>query len=581
MRSAQYVVLILLIGLGLAAVAWLPGLEYMRLSVRAAGFYDTMSGGFPIQDAIQMLLPGAVSFYSPLYVGVLPLLLALWAALHSQPGRLRRWETIFWGLLALGALLLSFGDETFLYTPLYLLAPGFSIFRDQERAAFIVSFALSILAAYGVRSLTQYPIYPGLRGLSSLPVVGREAAHSGAGQSPNFPHPISKFQALVARLLIGALALVVLFFYGLNNAGWQEDSPFNVLLSRSIWLAILLALTWGATQAARSWRREGVPVASCLVAGYLLLATLDLFSANWMTNVHPALPEAQTVAPGVVQAIRSDAAPGEVFRVYNEFRIYENYGVPYELEDTWGASPLRLARYDELYHKLRMERVWELLNVKYVITWRQELYAPSQIIYQEAVGDEVTYVHRLNRVAPRAWLVYQVQAADEATILARLDAPDFDPAGAALVSTTDDGRPQTADSGRPSSVETGQVDILSRTPNWLALQVTAPADGLLVLSEVHYPGWQVRVDGRAWPMVRADYVLRGVPVSAGQHRVELFYRPATLVAGAAVSGLTLAALAALGVLIRLRRRSSPAGMEEAPAPQSPAGAGTDKLPSTR
>jgi hypothetical protein len=73
--------IVVLIGLGVAAVAWLPGLEYMQLSVRAAGFYDKMAGGFPLYDTLQFLLPGSVSFYSPLYVGILPLLLAVWAAL--------------------------------------------------------------------------------------------------------------------------------------------------------------------------------------------------------------------------------------------------------------------------------------------------------------------------------------------------------------------------------------------------------------------------------------------------------------------------------------------------------------------
>jgi hypothetical protein len=87
--------------------------------------------------------------------------------------------------------------------------------------------------------------------------------------------------------------------------------------------------------------------------------------------------------------------------------------VPYALEDAWGASPLRLARYDELYRSLRMERVWQLLNVKYIITWREELYVPSDIIYQEPTGDEVTYVHRLAQVAPRAWWVYRAQEVSE------------------------------------------------------------------------------------------------------------------------------------------------------------------------
>jgi hypothetical protein len=505
--------LIILIGLGLSAIAWLPGLEYMRLSVRAAGLYDKMAGGFPLYDLIQMLLPGSVSFYSPLYVGVLPLLLAVWAALS-----LRQRETTFWGALAAGALLLSLGGETFLYTPFYLLVPGFSIFRDQERAAFIVSFALAVLAGYGFKSQIS------------------------SQQTPN-----SKLQTVVGWLLVGAVGLVILFFYGLNNAGWQNDSPFYLLLSRSVWLTILLALIWGLMRIGK-WRLEIRTPYSVIATCYLLLATFDLFTVNWKTNIYPSPPETQTAVPAIVQAIQQDASPNETFRVYNEYRIYENYGVPYSLEDAWGASPLRLARYDAMYHSLRMERLWELLNVKYVITWRKELYAPSEIIYQEPGGDDVTYVHRLNQVAPRAWLVYQVQRTDDDTALSRLDAFDFDPAQVGLLP------PDTSISveGHPPEDEIGQIQIIHRTPGSMSLNISAPADSLLMLSESYYPGWRATLDGQLVPIVRADYILRGVPVPAGEHHVEVFYQPVTLIWGAVLSAVTLIAAAAVGLWTWLR-----------------------------
>jgi hypothetical protein len=573
-ESATYWVLVILIGLGISAIAWLPGLEYMRLSVRAAGFYDKMSGGFPLYDPIQMLLPGSVSFYSPLYVGVLPLLLAVWAALS-----LRQRETIFWGALAAGAFLLSFGDETFLYTPFYLLIPGFSIFRDQERLAFVVSFALAVLAGYGFKyqisnikyqiSNTKYQILSQRNRESDNQTI-RESGNREIGKLAicrpairNPQSPIANLQSVVGWLLVGAVGLVVLFFYALNSVGWLDESPFNLLLSRSVWLTILLALTWGAMWATRSWglrakNREPGPAPysllptpySLLPISFLLIAALDLFTVNWKTNIYPALPETQTAMPAVVQAIQTDASPGEVFRVYNEYRIYENYGIPYALEDTWGASPLRLARYDEIHRSLRMERLWELLNVKYVITWRKELYAPSEIIYQEPAGDDVTYVHRLSQVAPRAWLVYEGQTVGEDATLARLDAFDFDPAQAALVPL---GTPLPLEN--PPDGQNGQVEILHRTPRSMVLNVTAPTNRLLVLSEVYYPGWRATVDGRTTPIVRTDYTLRGVPVPAGEHRVEVFYRPLTFIWGAIISGMTLVAIVVVGLWTWLRRKS--------------------------
>jgi hypothetical protein len=516
--------LMLAVGFGTAAVAWLPGLEYMRLSVRAAGFYDKMAGGFPLYDPIQMLLPGSVSLYSPLYVGVLPLLLAIWAALSE-----RRRETIFWGALAAGTFLLSFGGETFLYTPFYLLVPGFSIFRDQERVAFVFSFAMAVLAGFGLK----YQI-------SNL-----------KSQTSTVKSPTLNLQSLISALLVGALGLVVLFFYALNDAGWKDDSPFNPLLSRSVWLVILLALMWGALRLAGSQKLRNTHYATLLPAGFLLLTAFDLFTVNWRTNVSPGLPEAQTATPAVVQAIQKDAAPGEIFRVYNEYRIYENYGVPYALEDAWGASPLRLARYDEIYHTLRMERLWELLNVKYVITWRKELYAPSEIIYQEPKGKDVTYIHRLQKVAPRAWMVYHVEAVGDSAALSRLDAFDFDPARTALIPPD-----ASVPLGRPAGGQMGSVEVMGRTAGWLSLKVVTPADGLLVLSEIDYPGWRATVDGREVPLVRADYTLRGIPVPAGGHGVEITYRPATVTWGGVISAATLGALIVAGLWTALQRRRS-------------------------
>jgi hypothetical protein len=528
---------VLVIGLGLSAVAWLPGLEYLRQSVRAVGLYDQMAGGFPLYDPIQMLLPGTVSFYSPLYVGVLPLLLALWAVLS-----VRRRETTFWGLLAAAALLLSFGGETFLYAPFYLAVPGFGIFRGQERAAFVVSFALAVLAGYGFVYLTSDWRHSKAR-------IAASVRPSANAQSPS-----AGLVRVVGWLMIGAFGLVVLFFYALNNAGWREDSPFTFLLGRSVWLAIILAVTWGimkfgASRSGTSIRRPRATSRAVLTACYVLIAILDLFTINWRTNIHPSLPEHLTSVPAIVEAIRRDAPDGDVFRVYNEFRIYENYGVPYALEDTWGASPLRLARYDEMYRSLRMERLWELLNVKYVITWREELYAPSEIIYYEAEADDVTYVHRLNSISPRAWFVYQILEVDENAALPQLDAFEFDPAQVALV------EPDTSLSlGSPAPSDSWTVEIVHRAPSHLLLNVTTSADGLLVLSEVDYPGWRTYIDGKTAPTIRVDYALRGVPILAGTHRVEMAFRPRAFVSGAVVSGLTLGALTLALLGARLRRR---------------------------
>lgn len=533
--------LYLLTGLALAAIQFIPAVEYTRLSVRAAGAYEKMAGGFPLTDLIQLLLPGLVSLYSPLYVSVAGFLLAVWVVFSRS---IDRRQVFFWAVVVLVTLLISLGGNTFLYTPFYLLAPGFSIFRGQERWAVATAFSLSVLAGYGFAHLQR--VRP-----SAPDQAGTEIATSA-----------TRLLAISRYLFFLALLLALLSFYGLNDTGWRVDSPFYDLLAGAILLTILLALAW------LLWRfaaRLHPALLTVLTAG---LICFDLFTANWQTNLYPELPEWHTRMPAVVAAIKQDAGDSsEPFRVYNEFRLYDNYGVPFELEDLWGASPLRPLRYDQfLAPPMPIERTWELLNVKYVISWREELYLPSTIIYQEPAGQDTTYVHRLDTVGPRAWLASRAEIASDAAILEKIADPEFDrwrvallePGAEQFAALVNEPASQPAHSQQatssispgPATYDVAQAHFTVHSPQSFSLQVTTPAPALLILSEVAYPGWQASIDGQAAPLLRADYILRAVPVPPGEHTVSFNFRPASFTAGAAISGLTL--LAAAAVLVRRR-----------------------------
>jgi uncharacterized membrane protein YfhO len=106
-------------------------------------------------------------------------------------------------------------------------------------------------------------------------------------------------------------------------------------------------------------------------------------------------------------------------------------------------------------------------------------------------------------------------------------------------------------------VDASTVRWSRREPAHLEVDVDLPADGLLVLGEVHYPGWRSYVDGDPVPTLRANLALRAVPVPAGQHQVEMVYRPWTVPVGIVISVLTLVgALALIAVSLRRGRRAS-------------------------
>lgn len=95
------------------------------------------------------------------------------------------------------------------------------------------------------------------------------------------------------------------------------------------------------------------------------------------------------------------------------------------------------------------------------------------------------------------------------------------------------------------------ADILTWSPNRIVLEGQGP--GLLVLSELAYPGWRVWVDGQAADWEPAWGVLRGVQLPPGPHRVVFEFRPLSLYLGCGLFAAALAFLAARGKLRRGRR----------------------------
>jgi hypothetical protein len=89
----------------------------------------------------------------------------------------------------------------------------------------------------------------------------------------------------------------------------------------------------------------------------------------------------------------------------------------------------------------------------------------------------------------------------------------------------------------------GAAMITFWSPNRIEAQATGP--GQLVLSEIDYPGWQVRVDGQPAQLERAQGALRAVQLSAGTHTVTFDFRPLPVYVGGALSLFGLAALALL------------------------------------
>ena len=216
-----------------------------------------------------------------------------------------------------------------------------------------------------------------------------------------------------------------------------------------------------------------------------------------------------------------------------------------------GTYGMFLERFVALRAALPLERAYELLNVKYVLT-RQEPPDEGSVVLTEPFHENLNRVLGVSNALERVTIVpYARVIASDAEALARLAAPDFDARAELLLTAPIDG---AVDGG------SGEARVRAYRANALDVDVAA-SGGYLLLSEMDYPGWRAEVDGAERPLVRANYAFKALAIQPGDRRVRIVFKPLSLKLGAAITGLALAA--AVGLLLlpvwRQRRRRERSG----------------------
>jgi hypothetical protein len=342
----------------------------------------------------------------------------------------------------------------------------------------------------------------------------------------------------LAWVTVAFLALTALWYLGYLQGlqGGVEVNLFEgVLRHHTLTLLIL-----GGSAVLFALRLAGRVRRPWLMALALGLVWLNLFTVNWRFNLAEPVaggpfPETGLVRflqeqPGVTRISSAGLLPGGA-----------SAGIVYDLEDITGNTPLRLEAFQQFEDRVGSWRRWQLLNVAYVLS-RRDLDGPGlKRVHEEA---EVK-AYRVGDPLPRAWVVYDTVVADDERTLDLLNSDDFDPRRTAVLVPGDEGLAGPAAAGAASS-----VTVSDAAPGRLDLDVSSDGDGLLVVSQPFYPGWQARVDSERVPVHRVDYLLQGVPVSAGSHRVELSFHLSPLP--------TIVSLAALlgclaGLILKWRR----------------------------
>ncbi len=153
---------------------------------------------------------------------------------------------------------------------------------------------------------------------------------------------------------------------------------------------------------------------------------------------------------------------------------------------------------------------------------------------------------------PRAWLVHFAQVRSPATdpetraqrirtliymndpIWSEPGRPVLDLRQTALIETNDQESLQGFLS-RTAVGATESVEVVRYEPQRVELRATMDRPGIVILADVYYPGWRLTIDGKPAPIYRANRMMRGAAVPAGEHTLVYTYEPDTFRIGAILS----------------------------------------------
>jgi hypothetical protein len=344
---------------------------------------------------------------------------------------------------------------------------------------------------------------------------------------------------LLIALTAGATAFSTLLL------GQGQDPVLFARISNAAnalaFFVLMLGLSVGLV-VARGTRFFNPPVWAALA---VLLIFFDLFSLGAYVDVSTENPTRVFEHPDAVAFLKSDP---DIQRVDARGTGVDtawpaDTSILYGLFDVNGDNPLVLANFDRYWESLgsRSSPLYDLLNAKYLIGRKNVSLdrAKFRLAFRD---DPAVDIFENTRVLPRAFLVYDKRVvADSSAAFAAIHAEDFDPARTVILEQ------KTGEDG-PHDIKAAlstDVTISGYGPNEIRLDISASGPGVVVLSEIYYPGWRAWVDDREVDVLRADFLFRGVESPAGSHRIRLLFDPISFKIGQGLGLITAAILIAL------------------------------------
>ncbi len=517
-----------LIAVLLTAIQILPTLELAPLSNRAEISYEkSQEGTFHPQQIITLLIPkffgeqsAQVSNYwgpwqywqyweTNFYIGIAGLLFALFAFSIIHKNKL----VLFFSITFLFAILYALGDFFILHKFFFHNIPGFHLFRNPGRMSLWFTFSAAILSGFGLNEIIKSSNLPDNRASKKLLAK------------------ISLITILIGAFVWGFVQLG-LFQEHQNMRYLQEirtiaQSQSNIMLAFIAVIAIVIFI----------FSRSKIS-SFIFIALIYLIQFIDVHNFGFNFNNGKVSPTKYYNRTGKLTNFLKTEGKKEYFRINSRqggnMLLDRNQGMVDKLFLMEGYTPLALQRAFTIGSS--WDKICDLHNAKYRIQIDEERQSTD-------LTQSTTYL-------PRAWFVYNYKVINEdEKIKEFMSQSDFDPSQVVVLE-----KEIKLPAAQTVSWNSWSAKITTYKLNSISLDVTTPSDGILVLSEIFYPGWKAYIDGAEQNILRANWNLRALEVSQGDHKIEIRFEPKPLYSGTIISFSTIG-LCAMGIVYSLRKKN--------------------------
>ena len=520
----------------------------------------------------------------PVYVGAFVLML-FWLGFFIVKGPMK------WCLLAATVLsiLLSWGKNFMGFTDFFLdYVPMYDKFRTVASILVIAEFTIPLLAMLALKKVVEDPDC--LRGREdhiarvhyitiSFALTGGAALLFWLMPDVFFGNYLSTSDQMYMQQYVSA-GYIPQEMAGqiLDNMSEMRRAMFTADALRSF---IVVAIGTVLLLAYRFQKLKATP----MVAGIIVLCLVDMWGVNkrYLNDGMFTRPQTNEQAFPMSDADRIICQDTDTYyRVLNlSVSTFNDNTTSYYHKSIGGYHPAKLRRYQELIEEhLQGEMgrinsavaqsgghleacqgdslfpVLNMLNTKYVIMpLKDGGKLPVQNPWAQGNGwfvDEIQYVPDADAeiAALHNTDLRHVAVVNEAfaEVLGREQALSNSP-----LKGEDAGQEASPLRGGLEGSVAASVELTSYEANRLTYKVRSQKGGVVVLSEIFYPGWTCTIDGQPTEIARANYVLRAIKVPAGEHEVVMTFDPQTVHVTEAIAYASLAILALLLVVLLVVR----------------------------